>query len=173
MRDLSRRAVMNRLRRDPAVEVLVIGAGINGAAVFRELALNGVRVLLVDRGDIAEGASSALSRMVHGGLRYLETAEFALVREGATERNRLLRNAPHIVRPLRFLIPHDPSMRPVWMIRIGLFLYDHLARREIRIAIETFLDRFANIRIPAGAHYEYHAGPTFNVDSLPLEWDRK
>ena len=97
MRDLSRGAALERVRHGPAPDVLVIGAGINGAAAFRDLALQGVRTLLVDRGDIAEGASSALSRMVHGGLRYLETAEFALVKEGATERNLLLRNAPHMV----------------------------------------------------------------------------
>ena len=126
----------------------MIGAGINGAAVFRELALNGVRVLLVDRGDIAEGASSALSRMVHGGLRYLETADFALVREGATERNRLLRNAPHLVGPLRTwcrcttagaarwrdraLLPpaRAAGRRGAVLIRIGLTLYDWLGRRE-------------------------------------------
>ncbi|BDG70108.1 glycerol-3-phosphate dehydrogenase/oxidase [Roseomonas fluvialis] len=182
MRDLSRQAVIDRLRQDPSVEVLVIGAGINGAAVFRELALNGVRVLLVDRGDIAEGASSALSRMVHGGLRYLETADFALVREGATERNRLLRNAPHLVGPLRTVVPlYDlwggtlaavarffrrpvqAGRRGAVLVRIGLALYDWLGRRERTMPRHRMLGRDAALAAMPGL--------TRSIASAAEYWD--
>jgi glycerol-3-phosphate dehydrogenase len=194
MRDLSRQAVMDRLHRDPEVEVLVIGAGINGAAVFRELALNGVRVLLVDRGDIAEGASSALSRMVHGGLRYLETAEFALVREGATERNRLLHNAPHLVGPLRTMVPlYDrwggtlaairkmlrrpggSGRRGSVLIRIGLTLYDWLGRRERTMPQHRMLARDAALTAMPGltrsitAAAEYWDGWVSHPERINLE----
>jgi glycerol-3-phosphate dehydrogenase len=194
MRDLSRQAVIERLRRDPEVEVLVIGAGINGAAVFRELALNGVRVLLVDRGDIAQGASSALSRMVHGGLRYLETAEFALVREGATERNRLLRNAPHLVGPLRTMVPlYDrwggtlaairkmlrrpggSGRRGSVLIRIGLTLYDWLGRRERTMPQHRMLPRDAALAAMPGltrsitAAAEYWDGWVSHPERINLE----
>ena len=94
-----------RLRERPQVDVLVIGGGINGISVFRELALNGVDVVLADKSDFCSGASAALSRMVHGGLRYLENGEFKLVRESLLERDRLLRNAPHYVRPLPTTVP--------------------------------------------------------------------
>ncbi len=185
---------MDRLRHDPAVDVLVIGAGINGAAVFRELALNGVRVLLVDRGDIAEGASSALSRMVHGGLRYLETADFALVREGATERNRLLRNAPHLVGPLRTVVPlYDRwggtlaamarfVRRPVQagrrgavLVRIGLALYDWLGRRERTMPRHRMLGRDAALAAMPGltrsitAAAEYWDGWVAHPERINLE----
>lgn len=194
MRDLSRQAVIDRLRRDPAPEVLVIGAGINGAAVFRELALNGVRVLLVDRGDIAQGASSALSRMVHGGLRYLETADFALVREGATERNRLLRNAPHLVGPLRTIVPLYDSWggtlaaaarflrRPVRagrrgavLVRIGLALYDWLGRSERTMPKHRMLGRDAALAAMPGltrgiaAAAEYWDGWVSHPERINLE----
>lgn len=194
MRDVSRQAVIDRLRNGPAPEVLVIGAGINGAAVFRELALNGVRVLLVDRGDIAEGASSALSRMVHGGLRYLETADFALVREGATERNRLLRNAPHLVGPLRTVVPlYDrwggtlaaigrffrrpvaASRRGAVLIRIGLTLYDWLGRRERTMPRHRMLPRDAALTAMPGltrsisAAAEYWDGWVSHPERINLE----
>ena len=94
------------------------------------LAKRGLRVLMCEQDDLASHTSSASTKLVHGGLRYLEHYEFGLVRKALAEREVLMRAAPHIVRPLRFVMPHEPSMRPSWMIRAGLFLYDHLARRE-------------------------------------------
>jgi glycerol-3-phosphate dehydrogenase len=113
------------------VDVLVVGGGINGAGIARDLAGRGARVLLCEQDDLAAHTSSASTKLIHGGLRYLEYREFALVRKALAEREVLLKGAPHIMWPLRFVMPHDPSMRPVWMIRLGLFLYDHLARREV------------------------------------------
>ena len=112
-------------------DVLVVGGGINGAGIARDLAGRGLSVLLAEKDDLAAHTSSASTKLIHGGLRYLEYYEFGLVRKALAERELLLRSAPHIMWPLRFVMPHDPAMRPAWMIRIGLFLYDHLARREL------------------------------------------
>jgi glycerol-3-phosphate dehydrogenase len=114
-----------------ACDVLVVGGGINGAGIARDLAGRGLRVVLAEQDDLASHTSSASTKLIHGGLRYLEHYEFSLVRKALQEREVLLRSAPHIMRPLRFVMPHDPAMRPAWMIRLGLFLYDHLARREV------------------------------------------
>ena len=114
-------------------DVLVVGGGINGAGIARDLAGRGARVVLCEQDDLASHTSSASTKLIHGGLRYLEHGEFALVRKALAERERLLRSAPHILWPLRFVMPHDPASaaaRPAWLIRVGLFLYDHLARRE-------------------------------------------
>ena len=111
-------------------DVLVVGGGINGAGIARDLAGRGLKVVLCEQDDLAQHTSSSSTKLVHGGLRYLEYYEFSLVRKALAERERLLKSAPHIMWPLRFVMPHDPSMRPVWMVRIGLFLYDHLAKRE-------------------------------------------
>jgi glycerol-3-phosphate dehydrogenase len=116
---------------DKAVDVAVIGGGINGAGIARDLAGRGFSVLLCEKDDLASHTSSSSTKLIHGGLRYLEQMEFALVRKALAEREVLMRSAPHIMWPLRFVMPHDPSMRPAWLIRLGLFLYDHLARREI------------------------------------------
>ncbi len=113
------------------VDVLVVGGGINGAGIARDLAGRGWRVLLCEQDDLASHTSSASTKLVHGGLRYLEHWEFGLVRRALQEREVLLRSAPHLIRPMRFVMPHDPSMRPAWMIGLGLWLYDHLARREL------------------------------------------
>jgi glycerol-3-phosphate dehydrogenase len=112
-------------------DVLVVGGGINGAGIARDLAGRGLRVWLCEKDDLGSHTSSSSTKLIHGGLRYLEHYEFALVRKSLAEREVLLRNAPHIIRPLRFVMPHNPGMRPAWMIRAGLFLYDHLARREV------------------------------------------
>jgi glycerol-3-phosphate dehydrogenase len=112
-------------------DAVVVGGGVNGTGIARDLAGRGVRVLLCEKDDLASHTSSASTKLIHGGLRYLEYREFSLVRKALREREVLLKGAPHIMRPLRFVMPHDPSMRPVWMIRVGLFLYDHLARREV------------------------------------------
>ncbi len=118
-------------------DVLVVGGGINGAGIARDLAGRGLTVVLCEKDDLAQATSSCSTKLIHGGLRYLEYNEFALVRKALAEREVLLRSAPHIMWPLRFVMPHDPGMRPVWMIRIGLFLYDHLARREVLPASRT------------------------------------
>jgi glycerol-3-phosphate dehydrogenase len=112
-------------------DVVVAGGGINGTGLARDLAGRGWRVLLAERDDLASHTSSASTKLVHGGLRYLETYEFSLVRKALQEREVLLKSAPHLIQPLRFVLPHAPHLRPAWMIRIGLFLYDHLARREL------------------------------------------
>lgn len=112
-----------------SVDLLVIGGGANGAGIARDAAGRGLSVLLVERGDLGGATSSSSSKLVHGGLRYLEHREFRLVREALAEREVLLRLAPHIVWPMRFVLPHVPDMRPRWMLRAGLFLYDNLAKR--------------------------------------------
>ncbi|HUP08529.1 MAG TPA: glycerol-3-phosphate dehydrogenase [Caldimonas sp.] len=114
-----------------SVDVLVVGGGINGAGIARDLAGRGASVLLCEQDDLANHTSSASTKLIHGGLRYLEYREFGLVRKALAEREVLLKAAPHIMRPLSFVMPHDPSMRPAWMIRAGLFLYDHLAHRDV------------------------------------------
>jgi glycerol-3-phosphate dehydrogenase len=111
-------------------DLLIIGGGINGAGLARDAAGRGLKVLLVEQDDLAAHTSSWSTKLIHGGLRYLETYDFRLVREALLERERLLAAAPHLVRPMRFVLPHDPSVRPAWLVRLGLFLYDHLARRE-------------------------------------------
>jgi glycerol-3-phosphate dehydrogenase len=111
-------------------DLAVIGGGINGCGIAADAAGRGLRVLLIEQGDLAGGTSSASSKLIHGGLRYLEHYEFRLVRESLEEREVLLANAPHIVWPLRFVVPHTPHMRSRLLMRAGLFLYDHLARRR-------------------------------------------
>lgn len=111
-------------------DLAVIGGGINGCGIAADAAGRGLNVILIEQGDLGGGTSSASSKLIHGGLRYLEHFEFRLVREALQEREILLANAPHIVRPLRFVVPHVPAMRSRLMIRAGLFLYDHLARRR-------------------------------------------
>ncbi|HET7132947.1 MAG TPA: FAD-dependent oxidoreductase, partial [Gammaproteobacteria bacterium] len=106
-------------------DLIVVGAGINGAAIAREAALSGLTVLLLDRGDLAGGTSGASSRLIHGGLRYLEYAELGLVYESLAERERLLRTAPHLVEPLELFIPfYSRARRKPWQIRFGLTVYD-------------------------------------------------
>jgi glycerol-3-phosphate dehydrogenase len=112
-------------------DLLVVGGGINGTGIARDAAGRGLSVLLCEQDDLASHTSSSSTKLIHGGLRYLEYGEFSLVRKALQERETLLRAAPHIMRPLRFVMPHVPSLRPAWLIRIGLFLYDHLARRDL------------------------------------------
>ncbi|HEX6633317.1 MAG TPA: glycerol-3-phosphate dehydrogenase [Usitatibacter sp.] len=113
----------------PVSDLLIVGGGINGAGIARDAAGRGLSVTLVEQADIGSATSSASSKLIHGGLRYLEQYEFRLVREALQEREVLLRIAPHIIRPLLFVLPHDASMRPAWMIRAGLWLYDHIGGR--------------------------------------------
>jgi D-erythritol 1-phosphate dehydrogenase len=113
-----------------SVDLLVIGGGINGAGIARDAAGRGLSVILCEKDDLAEGCSSRSGKLVHGGLRYLEYYEFRLVREALIEREVLLKSASHIIWPMRFVLPHSPEDRPAWLVRLGLFLYDHLGGRE-------------------------------------------
>ena len=158
----TREDMLARLRAHPRVQVLVIGGGINGISTFRELALQGVRALLVDRGDFCGACSSAPSRMIHGGLRYLENGEIALVRESLRERDALLRNAPHMVRPLPTTVPvqhvfsgllnsvfgvlrlrSQPAERGALAVKTGLCFYDFLSRERRTMPRHTFRGRSA------------------------------
>ncbi|WP_294203744.1 glycerol-3-phosphate dehydrogenase [uncultured Sphingomonas sp.] len=112
------------------VDLLIVGGGINGAGIARDAAGRGLSVMLVEQDDLASHTSSASTKLIHGGLRYLEYGEFRLVREALIERERLLTMAPHIIWPLSFVLPQTQSPRPAWMVRLGLFLYDHLGGRE-------------------------------------------
>jgi glycerol-3-phosphate dehydrogenase len=111
-------------------DLAVIGGGINGAGIARDAAGRGAKVILLERGDLARGTSSASTKLIHGGLRYLEHYEFKLVRESLMERERLWAIAPHIIWPLRFVLPYQKSIRPAWLVRLGLFLYDHIGGRK-------------------------------------------
>ncbi|NIJ38147.1 glycerol-3-phosphate dehydrogenase [Sphingopyxis panaciterrae] len=111
-------------------DVIVVGGGVNGAGVARDAAGRGARVLLLEAGDLARGTSSASTKLIHGGLRYLEHYEFGLVREALKEREVLWGIAPHIIRPLRFVLPYRKGLRPRWLLRLGLFLYDHIGGRK-------------------------------------------
>ena len=115
----------------PIYDLLIIGGGINGAGIARDAAGRGLTVLLCEQGDIAGHTSSASTKLIHGGLRYLEYCKFGMVRKSLQEREVLLRAAPHIIRPLSFVMPHNAGLRPAWLIRAGLFLYDHLGKRDL------------------------------------------
>jgi len=138
-------------------DVAIIGGGINGCGIARDAAGRGLSVLLVEQGDLAAGTSSASSKLIHGGIRYLENYDFRLVRESLRERELLLENAPHLVRPMRFVIPHVASMRPAWMVKIGIRLYDFLAGRSV-LPRSRVLDLAAD---PAGAPLRTNSGTGF------------
>jgi glycerol-3-phosphate dehydrogenase len=157
---MKRNEILSALHKNPQVSVLIVGAGINGIGTFRDLALNGVDVLLVDRGDFCSGASSASSHMAHGGIRYLENGEFRLVGEAVQERNRLILNAPHIVKPLPTTIPifkyfsgllnaplkffgwlDKPSERGSIIIKLGLMLYDAYTGKNRTVPRHRFISR--------------------------------
>ncbi|HEX8605942.1 MAG TPA: glycerol-3-phosphate dehydrogenase [Pseudoduganella sp.] len=127
---------MAAARQDVDCDVLVVGGGINGAGIARDVAGRGLCVVLCERDDLAAHTSSASTKLIHGGLRYLEHYEFGLVRKALAEREVLLRAAPHVVKPMRFVMPHT-GQRPALLIRAGLFLYDRLARRELLPASES------------------------------------
>ncbi len=157
---MTRQQTLDAISKRPAVSVLIVGGGINGIGTFRDLALNGVDVLLVDRSDFCSGASAASSHMAHGGIRYLENGEFRLVREAVQERNRLIRNAPHLVKPLPTTIPifktfsgmlnaplkflgllDRPAERGALVIKIGLMLYDAYSGRQRAVPGHRFFNR--------------------------------
>jgi glycerol-3-phosphate dehydrogenase len=132
---------------DPHYDLAIIGGGVNGCGIARDAAGRGASVVLFEQNDLASGTSSASTKLIHGGLRYLEHYEFRLVREALMEREVLWRLAPHIVWPLRFVLPHHAGLRPSWLLRIGLFLYDHLGGRRLLPPTRS-LDLRTN---PAGA----------------------
>ena len=138
-------------------DLAVIGGGVNGAGIARDAAGRGARVLLLEAGDLAQGTSSASTKLIHGGLRYLEHYEFGLVRESLTEREALWAIAPHIIHPLRFVLPHVKGLRPRWLLRLGLFLYDHIGGRK-RLPATRSIDLK---RHPAGAPLKAEFGPAF------------
>ncbi len=121
----------------PAFDLAVIGGGVNGAGIARDAAGRGAKVLLLEAGDLAQGTSSASTKLIHGGLRYLEHYEFGLVRESLTEREALWKIAPHIIHPMRFVLPWVEGLRPRWLLRLGLFLYDHIGGRKRLPATRT------------------------------------
>jgi len=116
--------------RQDQYDLLIVGGGINGAGIARDASGRGLKVLLVEQDDLAGYTSSSSTKLIHGGLRYLEYYEFRLVREALQERERLVRIAPHIIWPLRFVLPHQKHLRPAWLLRLGLFLYDHIGGKR-------------------------------------------
>ena len=162
---MNRQDVLSHLRENPEISVLIVGGGINGIGVFRELALNGVDVLLVERADFCSGGSAASSHMAHGGIRYLENGEFRLVREAVRERNLMIQNAPHLVKPLPTTIPifkrfsgllnaplkffgklDKPSERGSLVIKIGLMMYDAYTGKQRTVPRHVFLSRKKSLK---------------------------
>ncbi|HSU44839.1 MAG TPA: glycerol-3-phosphate dehydrogenase [Casimicrobiaceae bacterium] len=137
-------------------DLLVIGGGINGAGIARDAAGRGLSVVLVEKDDLAAHTSSASTKLIHGGLRYLEHYEFRLVSEALAEREVLLRVAPHLIEPLLFVLPHEPHLRPTWMIRAGLFLYDRLGGRMT--LPKSFGVRLAGTRYGTGLKPRFRKG---------------
>ncbi|MBN9253027.1 MAG: glycerol-3-phosphate dehydrogenase, partial [Mesorhizobium sp.] len=118
-------------------DIVIIGGGINGCGIARDAVGRGFSVLLAEMNDLASGTSSGSTKLIHGGLRYLEFYEFRLVREALMEREVLWRNAPHIIWPMRFVLPYAEGLRPAWLLRLGLFLYDHIGGRKLLPATKT------------------------------------
>jgi glycerol-3-phosphate dehydrogenase len=119
-------------------DLFIIGGGINGTAIAADAAGRGLSVVLCEKHDLASGTSSTSSKLIHGGLRYLELYEFGLVKKALHEREVLMKRAPHLITPLEFILPYESHLRPAWMIKIGLFLYDHLAKRQSLPASKSF-----------------------------------
>jgi len=191
---MNRLEALAALKQNPEIPVLIVGGGINGIGAFRDLALNGVEALLVERGDFCSGASAASSHMAHGGIRYLENGEFRLVREAVAERNRLIRNAPHIVKPLPTTIPifksfsgllnaplkflrllDKPSERGAAVIKLGLMLYDAYTGGDRVVPRHRFLSRTASLKRWDGLNPRivstatYYDGAILNPERLALE----
>lgn len=142
---------------EPLYDIAIIGGGVNGCGIARDAAGRGAKVLLLEQGDLAGGTSSASTKLIHGGLRYLEHYEFGLVREALSERERLWAIAPHIIHPMRFVLPHVKGLRPRWLLRLGLFLYDHIGGRRALPPTKSIDLR----RHPAGKALKAGYGPAF------------
>ncbi len=191
---MNRNEILSSLKANPEVSVLIVGAGINGIGTFRDLALNGMDVLLVDRADFCSGASAASSHMAHGGIRYLENGEFRLVREAVRERNRMIQNAPHIVRPLPTTVPmfkyfsgllnaplkflgllERPSERGSVIIKLGLIMYDAYTGKKRTVPRHTFhsraesLNRWNRLNPEIANTATYYDGLIANPERLALE----
>ena len=191
---MNRNEILSSLKAKPEISVLIVGAGINGIGTFRDLALNGVDVLLVDRADFCSGASAASSHMAHGGIRYLENGEFRLVREAVGERNRMIQNAPHIVAPLPTTVPmfkyfsgllnapmkflgllERPSERGSIIIKLGLMMYDAYTGKKRTVPRHTFLSRAQSLKRWNKLNPEiantatYYDGLISNPERLALE----
>lgn len=191
---MNRNETLQDLRQNPNLSVLIVGGGINGIGVFRDLALNGVDVLLVERGDFCSGASAASSHMAHGGIRYLENGEFRLVREAVRERNRMIENAPHLVHPLPTTIPifkifsglfnaplkflgwlDKPSERGALVIKLGLIFYDAFTGKKRAVPPHVFesrckaLARFPRLNPKVLYIATYYDGSIFSPERLALE----
>ncbi len=191
---MNRQDIFNHIKNNPEVSVLIVGAGINGIATYRDLALNGVDVYLVDRADFCSGASAASSHMAHGGIRYLENGEFRLVREAVQERNRLIKNAPHLVKPLATTIPifkrlsgilnaplkffgmlTKPSERGSFIIKLGLIMYDAYTGRQGAVPTHQFtsrtesLSKWKQLNPKIVNTATYYDGAILNPERLALE----
>lgn len=191
---MNRNEILSSLKANPHVSVLIVGAGINGIGVFRDLALNGVDALLVERGDFCSGASAASSHMAHGGIRYLENGEFRLVREAVAERNRMIQNAPHLVEPLPTTVPmfkhfsgllnaplkflgllDKPSERGSFVIKIGLMFYDAFTGKTRVVPRHAFRGRAESLKLwprlnpDVRATATYYDGSILNPERLALE----
>jgi glycerol-3-phosphate dehydrogenase len=191
---MEREKIIATLKNNPEVDVLIIGAGINGAGVFRDLALNGIRTLIIDRADICSGTSATSSHMAHGGIRYLENGEFRLVREAVAERNRMIENSPHLVQPLPTVIPifkiwsgllnaplkflnllDKPSERGALVIKIGLILYDSFTWKQKTVPKHKFfskkevLSRYPYINQKAKFAALYFDGQLLSPERMTVE----
>ena len=191
---MERHEIIKDLQENPEMDVLIIGGGINGAGAFLDMAVNGLRVLLIDRGDFCSGASATSSHMAHGGIRYLENGEFRLVREAVAERNRMIRNAPHMVKPLPTVIPmfklfsgflnaplkfmnllDKPSERGAAVIKIGLILYDSFTGKNRTVPAHQFFGKKETFkrypRLNKDVRYtaEYYDGLMLSPERLNTE----
>lgn len=191
---MNRNEIFNSIKNNSDISVLIVGAGINGIGTFRDLALNGVDVLMIDRADFCSGASAASSHMAHGGIRYLENGEFRLVREAVQERNRMIRNAPHMVSPLPTTIPvfkyfsgilnaplkffgllDKPSERGSIIIKLGLIMYDAYTGKNRTVPRHRFLSRASSLKLWNKLHPRvvntatYYDGLISNPERLALE----
>lgn len=138
---------------DEVFDVFVVGGGINGCGIARDAVGRGYSVYLAEMDDLASGTSSAASKLIHGGLRYLEHYEFSLVRESLSERERLWAMAPHIIWPMRFVLPHNKGLRPKWLLRLGLFIYDHIGGRKKLPPAKTLNLRQHEVGQPLQSHF--------------------
>lgn len=191
---MERKAIIQKLQQDPELDVLVVGGGINGAGAFLDLAINGLKVLLIDRGDFCSGASATSSHMAHGGIRYLENGEFRLVREAVAERNRMIRNSPHMVKPLPTVIPmfklfsgflnaplkfvnllDRPSERGAAVIKIGLMFYDSFTGKNRTVPAHQFFGkkdtfkRYPRLNKDVKFSAEYYDGLMLSPERLNTE----
>ena len=191
---MERQAIIQALQNDPQLDVLVVGGGINGAGAFQDMAVNGLKVLLIDRGDFCSGASATSSHMAHGGIRYLENGEFRLVREAVAERNRMIKNAPHMVKPLPTVIPmfklfsgflnaplkflnllDKPSERGAAVIKIGLIFYDSFTGKNRTVPVHQFFgkkatfERYPRLNKDVKFSAEYYDGLMLSPERLNTE----